>query len=182
MSQYFRLPTGGHVDRTRTLRFRFDGRTYSGHPGDTLASALLANGVRLVGRSFKLHRPRGIYSAGVEEPNALVELRTGARREPNTRMTVTELYDGLEAAIVSPAAIPEHRQRVKGQTLRIGLIAETDGATIQAFVATVIPREIKERSVFDIARFHVGQIGNLALCVVDVLNACCRNRQVCPCR
>ena len=98
MSQYFRLPTGGHVDRTRTLRFRFDGRTYSGHPGDTLASALLANGVRLVGRSFKLHRPRGIYSAGVEEPNALVELRTGARREPNTRMTVTELYDGLEAA------------------------------------------------------------------------------------
>src|SRR5690606_32249363 len=63
----------------------------------TLASALLANGVMLVGRSFKYHRPRGIMSAGPEEPNALVELRTGARREPNTRATVTELYAGLAA-------------------------------------------------------------------------------------
>ena len=65
---------------------------------DTLASALLANGVRLVGRSFKYHRPRGTVAAGAEEPNALVELRSGARREPNTRATVAELYDGLEAA------------------------------------------------------------------------------------
>ena len=79
------------------LRFQFDGREYQGHPGDTLASALLANGVRLVGRSFKYHRPRGIFSAGPEEPNALVELRTAARREPNTRMTSIELYDGLDA-------------------------------------------------------------------------------------
>ncbi len=70
----------------------------TGHPGDTLASALLANGVRLVGRSFKYHRPRGILSAGSEEPNALVELRSGARREPNTRATTIELYDGLDAA------------------------------------------------------------------------------------
>ena len=70
---------------------------YEGHPGDTLASALLANGVTLVGRSFKYHRPRGILSAGPEEPNALVELRTGARREPNTRATVAELYAGLAA-------------------------------------------------------------------------------------
>ncbi|MEO8714232.1 MAG: sarcosine oxidase subunit alpha family protein, partial [Acetobacteraceae bacterium] len=92
-----RLSTGGQIDRTRTLRFSFDGRRYTGHPGDTLASALLANGVRLVGRSFKLHRPRGILSAGPEEPNALVELREGARREPNTRATVAELYDGLIA-------------------------------------------------------------------------------------
>lgn len=89
--------TGGSIDRSRTLRFTFDGRTYEGHPGDTLASALLANDVRLMGRSFKYHRPRGVFSAGPEEPNALVELRAGARREPNTRATVTELFDGLEA-------------------------------------------------------------------------------------
>ena len=76
---------------------RFDGKPYGGCAGDTLASALLANDVRLVGRSFKYHRPRGMLSAGPEEPNALVELRSGARREPNTRATVTELYDGLEA-------------------------------------------------------------------------------------
>jgi sarcosine oxidase subunit alpha len=92
-----RLRDGGLVDRTRTLRFTFDGAPYVGHPGDTLASALLANGVALVGRSFKYHRPRGILTAGSEEPNALVELRSGARLEPNTRATVVELYDGLAA-------------------------------------------------------------------------------------
>lgn len=96
-TQSCRLGTGGLVDRTQSLRFVFDGKTYTGHPGDTLASALLANGVRLVGRSFKYHRPRGILSAGPEEPNALVELRAGARREPNTRATTIELFDGLEA-------------------------------------------------------------------------------------
>lgn len=91
-----RIP-GGQIDRSRTLRFTFDGLPYLGHPGDTLASALLANGVRLMGRSFKYHRPRGVMTAGSEEPNALVELRSGARREPNTRATMVELYDGLEA-------------------------------------------------------------------------------------
>jgi sarcosine oxidase subunit alpha len=91
------LRSGGLIDRTRTLAFTFDGRSYRGHPGDTLASALLANGVHLVGRSFKYHRPRGILTAGPEEPNALVELRAGARREPNTRATTAELYDGLAA-------------------------------------------------------------------------------------
>jgi len=90
-----RLSAGGLIARDQTLRFTFDGRTYIGHPGDTLASALLANGVRLVGRSFKYHRPRGILTAGPEEPNALVELRTGARREPNSKATEIELYDGL---------------------------------------------------------------------------------------
>ena len=70
----------------------------TGFAGDTLASALVANGVKLVGRSFKYHRPRGILTAGSEEPNALVELRSGARREPNTRATTAELYDGLTAA------------------------------------------------------------------------------------
>ncbi|QDL90548.1 sarcosine oxidase subunit alpha family protein [Paroceanicella profunda] len=88
---------GGLIDRSRTLGFTFDGRAYTGHPGDTLASALLASDVTLMGRSFKYHRPRGPVSAGSEEPNALVELRTGARAEPNTRATVAELYDGLEA-------------------------------------------------------------------------------------
>ncbi|PWL18900.1 sarcosine oxidase subunit alpha [Falsochrobactrum shanghaiense] len=88
---------GGLIDRSRTLRFSFDGKQYEGHPGDTLASALLANDVRLMGRSFKYHRPRGVFSAGSEEPNALVELRSGARCEPNSRATVIELFDGLEA-------------------------------------------------------------------------------------
>ena len=93
----FRLASGGVIDRTRSLNFTFDGKTYAGYPGDTLASALLANGERLVGRSFKYHRPRGIFSAGAEEPNALIEMRTAARREPNTRATMVELYDGLDA-------------------------------------------------------------------------------------
>lgn len=93
----WRKPSGGVIDRSKALRFMFDGMAYTGHPGDTLASALLANGVHLVGRSFKYHRPRGILTAGSEEPNGLVELRRGAAREPNTRATVAELYDGLEA-------------------------------------------------------------------------------------
>jgi methylglutamate dehydrogenase subunit C len=96
-SQPFRLAAGGLIDRGRKLSFTFDGRALEGHPGDTLASALIANGVKLVGRSFKYHRPRGILSAGPEEPNALVELRSGARREPNSRATTAELHDGLEA-------------------------------------------------------------------------------------
>jgi sarcosine oxidase, subunit alpha len=68
----FRTPVGGRIDRKELLPFTFDGRTYMGYRGDTLASALLANGVHLIGRSFKYHRPRGIFSAGAEEPNALV--------------------------------------------------------------------------------------------------------------
>ncbi|MGI3210323.1 sarcosine oxidase subunit alpha family protein [Roseovarius tibetensis] len=89
--------TGGKIDRSTEITFTFNGRTMHGHPGDTLASALLANGQRLVGRSFKYHRPRGIFTAGSEEPNALVELRRGAAQEPNTRATTAELFDGLEA-------------------------------------------------------------------------------------
>jgi sarcosine oxidase subunit alpha len=85
------------IDRQQPLSFHFDGKRHVGYVGDTLASALLAAGVKLVGRSFKYHRPRGILTAGSEEPNALVELRTGARREPNTRATVAELFEGLEA-------------------------------------------------------------------------------------
>ena len=96
--QSHRLEQGGLIDRDQPLRFTFDGKSYVGYQGDTLASALLANGVKLVGRSFKYHRPRGFYTAGSEEPNALVTLRTGARSEPNTRATVVELYDGLVAS------------------------------------------------------------------------------------
>ena len=88
---------GGLIDRGQELSFTFDGKAYQGFRGDTLASALLANGVQLMGRSFKYHRPRGVLTAGSEEPNALVELRSGARREPNTRATVAELFDGLDA-------------------------------------------------------------------------------------
>src|SRR5689334_7530536 len=93
-----RIGTGGLIDRTRTLSFTFDGEELAGHPGDTLASALLANGVRLVGRSFKYHRPRGIFSAGPEEPSALVQLETGGFTEPNRRAPDIALYDGLRAA------------------------------------------------------------------------------------
>src|SRR5436189_3592199 len=93
----FKLSQGGLIDRAGALRFSFDGKIYRGRPGDTLASALLANGVHLVGRSFKYHRPRGIYSAGAEEPNALVQLARGARTEPNARATTVELYEGLVA-------------------------------------------------------------------------------------
>ena len=97
VSQSHRRDGGGLIDRSKPVSFRFDGKSYGGFAGDTLASALIANGVKLVGRSFKYHRPRGILSAGPEEPNALVELRQGARREPNTRATQVELYDGLVA-------------------------------------------------------------------------------------
>jgi heterotetrameric sarcosine oxidase alpha subunit len=92
-----RLATGGLIRREEALAFRFDGVTYQGFAGDTLASALLANGIRLAGRSFKYHRPRGIYSAGPEEPNALVQLGSGGRSEPNTRATMVELFAGLDA-------------------------------------------------------------------------------------
>ncbi|HEV8018010.1 MAG TPA: sarcosine oxidase subunit alpha family protein [Steroidobacteraceae bacterium] len=93
-----RTAQGGRVDRSRTLRFSFDGRPYMGLAGDTLASALLANGVHLLGRSFKYHRPRGLLAAGAEEPNALVAVRRDAARyTPNLRATQVELYEGLEA-------------------------------------------------------------------------------------
>jgi methylglutamate dehydrogenase subunit C len=98
ITQPMRLAKGGLIDRARRLHFRFDGRAFEGHPGDTLASALLANGARLLGRSFKYHRPRGIVAAGADEPNALVELGAGARVEPNTLATQIELYDGLVAS------------------------------------------------------------------------------------
>ena len=100
-SRPFRLPAGGAlIDRTRRLRFRFNGTDYEGHPGDTLASALMANGVRVVGRSFKYHRPRGIVAAGAEEPNAIVQL-DGDDDEPNARATTLPLREGLSARSVN---------------------------------------------------------------------------------
>ena len=112
-----RLPSGGRIDRSRTLRFAFDGRVYQGLPGDTLASALLAHDVALVGRSFKYHRPRGILSAGPEEPNALVEL-------PDLCPTILDccglpLPDNLDGRSLTPlleglrcGATLTHRDRV----------------------------------------------------------------------
>ncbi len=96
-AQPYRLRASIMVEDAETVRFRFDGREYTGFKGDTLASALLANGVHMVARSFKYHRPRGILSAGSEDPAALVQVGRGAETLPNTRATELEIYDGLEA-------------------------------------------------------------------------------------
>jgi len=97
MSAPARLAAGGLIDRDRRITFTFDGRPYAGYPGDTLASALLAEGVNLMGRSFKYHRPRGVMAAGVEEPNALVGAGMDGRFEPNSRATDLFIYEGLRA-------------------------------------------------------------------------------------
>jgi len=95
-----RLPNGGRVNREKVLSFTFNGRRYQGFEGDTLASALLANNVTLLARSFKYHRPRGIVSAGPEEPNALVQIN-GTDDEPNVRATTLTLYEGLDASSIN---------------------------------------------------------------------------------
>ncbi len=97
MTKSNRIVQGGQVDRNQPISFFFNGRRMQGLAGDTLASALLANDVRRVARSFKYHRPRGVFSAGAEEPNALVRIGRGAYATPNLRATQVELYDGLEA-------------------------------------------------------------------------------------
>ena len=97
MSQSFRKPTGGRINRHKKIQFFFNGAAFEGYEGDNLAAALLANGIKLVGRSFKYHRPRGIMTAGSEEPNALVQLGSGAHTEPNCRATQVEIFDGLSA-------------------------------------------------------------------------------------
>jgi len=93
----YRLTQGGQIDRTRTIPFRFNNETYTGNAGDTLASALLANGVRTVSRSFKFHRPRGMFSCGMEEPNGLLQVGTGPRATPSARAPFVELTPNLEA-------------------------------------------------------------------------------------
>jgi sarcosine oxidase subunit alpha len=90
-----RLAHGGAIDRSGPIAFTFNGRRLHGYAGDTLASALLANGVAVVGRSFKYHRPRGIYGAGVEEPNAIVDLVHNGRHDPNAKATLVELAEGM---------------------------------------------------------------------------------------
>ena len=95
--QAYRLAEGGRIDRAQLFDFSFNGQGFRGHAGDTLASALLANGVRLIGRSFKYHRPRGIFGAGTEDPNSWVQTGEGGRAVPNAPATTVELYDGLAA-------------------------------------------------------------------------------------
>ena len=95
MSQKYRLNNIGYINRNKKISFTFNGKKYFGYEGDTLASALLANGIHLVGRSFKYHRPRGFFGAGVDEPNAKVQLYKGAKTEPNANATEVELVEGL---------------------------------------------------------------------------------------
>ncbi len=118
-----RTRTGGLIDRARTIRFTFDGESYTGHAGDMLASALLANGVSLAGRSFKYHRPRGVFSAGVDEPNALVTLLREGVREPNIPATQVEIYDGLRA---------ESQNRFPSLAWDLGAINQLGGRLIGA--------------------------------------------------
>ena len=101
MSQTYRLNNSGLINRDKKISFKFNGKEYFGYEGDTLASALLANGVHLVGRSFKYHRPRGFFGAGVDEPYAIVQMVRNNETEPNVRATEQELFEGLEAKSVN---------------------------------------------------------------------------------
>ena len=101
MPENFRLDQGGLINRNKKISFTFNGKKYFGYEGDTLASALLANGVHLVGRSFKYHRPRGFFGAGVDEPYAIVQMNRNNEVDPNVRATEQELFEGLEAKSVN---------------------------------------------------------------------------------
>ena len=97
MSQPFRLDSEGLINRDKKISFTFNGSKYFGYEGDTLASALLANGIHLVGRSFKYHRPRGFFGVGVDEPNAKLQVTINGYSEPNVNATEIELVEGLSA-------------------------------------------------------------------------------------
>ena len=101
MKQVNRLSSGGQIDRTKPITFQFNGKSYQGYAGDTVASALLANGQSLVARSLKYHRPRGIMGSGAEEPSALLQIERGARTVPNHRATQTEIFNGMKASSVN---------------------------------------------------------------------------------
>ena len=101
MTQSFRLESVGLINRDKKLSFKFNGVAYYGYEGDTLASALIANGVHLIGRSFKYHRPRGFFGAGVDEPYAIVQLYRNGETEPNVKSTEQELFEGLEATSIN---------------------------------------------------------------------------------
>jgi len=140
MSEPFRVVGGPLVDRAAPVEFRFNGRSLRGLQGDTLASALLANGVHLVARSWKYHRPRGVMAAGVEEPNALVQLGEGAHTIPNARATEVELYEGLAARSVNCFPGPE-RDWMALAGLASGLLQtsmQVGGAVVLAVVTAVI--------------------------------------------
>jgi len=108
MAQKLRMADGGRIDRSRTINFTFNGRRYQGYAGDTLASALLANNVKVVARSFKYHRPRGLMAAGAEEANALVQLEPGtARTLANQQMTRVEIYEGMTAVSINCYPSPD---------------------------------------------------------------------------
>ena len=96
----YRLEHGGHINRSQPIEIRWHGRKLSAFAGDTIASALLANDIHIVGRSMKFHRPRGILSAGVEETNGLVSLGRGAELEPSARATMLPVREGLEVIVV----------------------------------------------------------------------------------
>ena len=99
MSENFRSSETKFLDKTNRISFKYNGKKYFGYKGDTLASALLSNGIHLIGRSFKYHRPRGIMTCGSEEPNAIVQIGgNGSFTEPNVRATEQEIYEGLEAS------------------------------------------------------------------------------------
>ncbi|MDA9709357.1 sarcosine oxidase subunit alpha family protein [Candidatus Pelagibacter sp.] len=97
MSQDFRIKEKGYINRNKIINFKFNGKNYTGYEGDTLASALLANGIHLVGRSFKYHRPRGFFAAGVDEPNAKLQVQLNGHSEPNVNATEIELVEGISA-------------------------------------------------------------------------------------
>jgi methylglutamate dehydrogenase subunit C len=118
-----RTRPSARIDREKTVRFSFDGKRYVGHPGDTLASALLANGVSLFGRSFKYHRPRGVLAAGIDEPNALVTVLKGDVREPNIPATLLEIHDGL--TVVS-------QNRFPSLAFDVGAVSQLGGKLISA--------------------------------------------------
>ncbi|HEY4163781.1 MAG TPA: 2Fe-2S iron-sulfur cluster-binding protein, partial [Dongiaceae bacterium] len=108
MTSSIRIPEGGEIDRSRPIDFSFDGAPCRGFAGDTLASALLGSGIRIVGRSFKYHRPRGIFGSGAEEPNAILDLVDGARHDPNARATLEPLTDGLRLRSVHSRGTAAH--------------------------------------------------------------------------
>ncbi|MDN2567561.1 sarcosine oxidase subunit alpha family protein [Aquibium sp. A9E412] len=118
-----RAAAGGLVDRDRPVRFTFDGRPYTGFAGDTLASALLASGVTLCGRSFKYHRPRGVFAAGLDEPNALVTVLRGAVREPNVPATQIEIHPGLRV---------ESQNRYPSLAYDVGAVNQLGGPLLAA--------------------------------------------------
>jgi heterotetrameric sarcosine oxidase alpha subunit len=118
-----RTETGGAIDRANSVRFTFDGKPYVGHPGDTVASAMFANGVSLFGRSFKYHRPRGVLTAGVDEPNALVTVLKGGAREPNIPATLLEIHDGLAV---------ESQNRFPSLAFDVGAVNQLAGKVISA--------------------------------------------------